>query len=218
VGGTTPIKTNVRIICATHRDLRQLIAQGLFREDLFFRLNVVPLRLPPLRERNEDVPDLARHFLERATQEGLPRKEFSAEAFAALRRYRWPGNVRELENLTKRLLAMEIEDIIPSSAVERELADLPAQAIPTSNVSAAKNLSEAVENNMADYFAGFGNQLPPAGLYERVLAEIEPPLLRAALTATHGNQLKAADLLGINRNTLRSKLRERKIVPIRGVI
>ena len=217
VGGTTPIKTNVRIICATHRDLRQLIAQGLFREDLFFRLNVVPLRLPPLRERAEDVPDLARHFLDRAIKDGLPRKDLSADAIRVLQGYRFPGNVRELENLIKRLLAMEVEDIIPASAVERELADMPsASNMPVTSQTSA-NLAEAVENHLSTYFAGFGNGLPPPGLYERILAEIEPPLLRAALAATHGNQLKAADLLGINRNTLRSKLRERKIIPIRGL-
>jgi two-component system, NtrC family, nitrogen regulation response regulator GlnG len=216
VGGTTPIKTNVRIICATHRDLRQLITQGLFREDLFFRLNVVPLRLPPLRERTEDVPDLARHFLDTASREGLPRKDLSAEALRALQTYRWPGNVRELENLIKRLLAMEVEDVIPASAVERELAELPVSPSTQYAASASGNLSEAVENHLATYFSSLGNQLPPPGLYERILAEIEPPLLRAALTATHGNQLKAADMLGINRNTLRSKLRERKIVPVRG--
>jgi two-component system, NtrC family, nitrogen regulation response regulator GlnG len=215
VGGTTPIKTNVRIICATHRDLRQLITQGHFREDLFFRLNVVPLRLPPLRERVEDVPDLARHFLDQALKDGLPRKELSAEAIRALQSYRWPGNVRELENLIKRLLAMEVEDTIPASAVTRELADIPAVSNLTS-MAQANSLSESVENHLTAYFTGFGNQLPPPGLYERMLAEIEPPLLRAALTATHGNQLKAADLLGINRNTLRSKLKERNIVPVRG--
>ena len=217
VGGTSPIKTNVRIICATHRDLRQLINQGLFREDLFFRLNVVPLRLPPLRERTEDVPDLARHFLDRAIKDGLPRKELSAEALRALQGYRWPGNVRELENLIKRLLAMEVEDVIPAAAVERELAEMPSAVSGPGFSNVSNNLSEAVENHMTSYFASFGTQLPPPGLYERILAEIEPPMLRAALTATHGNQLKAADLLGINRNTLRSKLRERKIVPMRGL-
>jgi two-component system, NtrC family, nitrogen regulation response regulator GlnG len=217
VGGTTPIKTNVRIICATHRDLRQLITQGLFREDLFFRLNVVPLRLPPLRERTEDVPDLARHFLDRAIKDGLPRKDLSAEALRALQGYRWPGNVRELENLIKRLLAMEVEDVVTAAAVERELAEMPSAMSSPGLSNVSNNLSEAVENHMASYFASFGTQLPPPGLYERILAEIEPPMLRAALTATHGNQLKAADLLGINRNTLRSKLRERKIVPMRGL-
>lgn len=217
VGGATPIKTNVRIIAATHRDLRQLITQGLFREDLFFRLNVVPLRLPPLRERTEDIPDLARHFQDRAAAEGLPRKDLSADAMRVLMAYRWPGNVRELENLIKRLLAMEVEDVIPASAVERELAGIPAaEKTAGSNVQGA-TIAESMENHLSSYFSSFGNNLPPPGLYERILAEIEPPLLRAALTATHGNQLKAADLLGINRNTLRSKLRQRSIIPIRGM-
>ncbi len=152
VGGTTPIKTNVRIICATHRDLRQLISQGQFREDLFFRLNVVPLRLPPLRERAEDVPDLARHFLDGALKDGLPRKDLSAEAIRVLQGYRWPGNVRELENLIKRLLAMEVEDVIPASAVQRELAEIPAYTTPQSSGHAAQDLSEAVENNMHSLF------------------------------------------------------------------
>jgi two-component system, NtrC family, nitrogen regulation response regulator GlnG len=217
VGGTTPIKTNVRIICATHRDLRQLITQGMFREDLFFRLNVVPLRLPPLRERTEDIPDLARHFLDEAHAEGLPRKDLSAEALRALAGYRWPGNVRELENLIKRLLAMEVEDVIPASTVERELAGPTPSSKNQKESNGSQTIAESVENHLTGYFTSFGSQLPPPGLYERILAEIEPPLLRAALVATHGNQLKAADLLGINRNTLRSKLRERNIVAMRGL-
>ena len=126
VGGVSPIKTNVRIIAATHRDLRQLITQGQFREDLFFRLNVVPLQIPALRERLEDLPDLTRHFLERASTEGLPRKEISQDAVAALQSYRWPGNVRELENLIKRLMAMESDDTITAASVTRELATTPS--------------------------------------------------------------------------------------------
>ena len=105
VGGRTPIRTNVRIIAATNRDLQQQIDQGLFREDLFYRLNVVPLRLPPLRERLEDIPDLVRHFLGIAEKEGLPPKSFEPAAIERLKRYHWPGNVRELENLVRRLSA-----------------------------------------------------------------------------------------------------------------
>ncbi len=106
VGGRTPINTNVRIVAATNKDLRISIQQGLFREDLFFRLNVVPLRLPPLRERSEDVPDLVRHFFALVEKEGLPRKQIDADALERLKRYRWPGNVRELENLVRRLAAL----------------------------------------------------------------------------------------------------------------
>ncbi len=125
VGGNSPIKTNVRIIAATHRDLRRLIEQGQFREDLFFRVNVVPLRLPSLRERSEDIPDLVRHFLARAAAEGLPRKEIAADAVARLKQYRWPGNVRELENLVRRLMAIDIDDTISTASVTRELAAVP---------------------------------------------------------------------------------------------
>ena len=217
VGGVSPIKTNVRIIAATHRDLRQLIAQGQFREDLFFRLNVVPLQIPALRERLEDLPDLTRHFLERASTEGLPRKEISQEAVAALQSYRWPGNVRELENLIKRLMAMESDDTITAGSVTRELATTPPMKHQSSLTADFDKPAEFFENYLAEYFATFGTNLPPAGLYERILAEVEPPLLRACLAATNGNQLRAADLLGINRNTLRTKLRSRNIKSIRGL-
>jgi two-component system nitrogen regulation response regulator GlnG len=217
VGGNQPIKTNVRIIAATHRDLRQLINQGQFREDLFYRLNVVPLRLPPLRERSEDIPDLVRHFLSLAVKEGLPRKEVAAEAIARLQQHRWPGNIRELENLLRRLVAIDIDDTITIQAVERELASAPAQVkVDTAEISTG-SLPEFMENYLARYFAGFGQALPPSGLYERILAEVEPALLRAALAATSGNQLRAAELLGINRNTLRVKLRERNVKVIRGL-
>ncbi len=111
VGGRTPIRSNVRIIAATNRDLQQQIDQGLFREDLFYRLNVVPLRLPPLRERLEDIPDLVRHFLGIAEQEGLPSKTFEPAAIERLKRYHWPGNIRELENLVRRLSAIYSQDI-----------------------------------------------------------------------------------------------------------
>lgn len=209
VGGSTPIKTHVRIIAATHRDLRQLIREGRFREDLFFRLNVVPLRLPPLRARLEDIPDLVRHFIAKAAGEGLPQKEFSTEAIQQLKDYDWPGNVRELENVLRRLLAIAIEDNISGAAVKHELT-VPVFPSRRSDES-IDSLAEFTERYLMRYFAGFGRELPPPGLYERVLADLEPPLLRAVLAATAGNQVRAANLLGINRNTLRSKLRERKI-------
>src|SRR6201992_573867 len=125
VGGRTPIKTDVRIIAATNRELRQMIAQGLFREDLFFRLNVVPLRLPPLRERIEDIPDLVRHFLRKAEEEGLPPKHLDNDALEALKNYRWPGNVRDLENLLRRLAVLHSGDAILGRAVSAELKEPP---------------------------------------------------------------------------------------------
>ena len=123
VGGRTPIKANVRIVAATHRDLRRLIQQGLFREDLFYRLNVVPIRLPPLRERLDDIPELANHFLRAATADGLPTKVLSPDAMARLKQHRWPGNVRELENLVRRLSALYSEEVIGVETIETELAD-----------------------------------------------------------------------------------------------
>src|SRR5277367_5279636 len=123
VGGRQPIKANVRIIAATHRDLRNAIRQGVFREDLFYRLNVVPIRLPPLRERAEDIPLLANHFLRAATVDGLPTKVLSPEAMARLKQHRWPGNVRELVNLVRRLSALYSEEVIGVETIEAELAD-----------------------------------------------------------------------------------------------
>src|SRR3974390_1354075 len=116
VGGRTPIKTNVRIVAATNKDLRFAIQQGGFREDLFFRLNVVPIRLPPLRERSEDIPDLVRSFFQRGAAEGLPMRSIEPAAMERMRRYPWPGNVRELENLTRRLAALYPPDRIARPA------------------------------------------------------------------------------------------------------
>jgi DNA-binding NtrC family response regulator len=129
VGGRTPIKADVRIIAATNKDLRQLIQQGLFREDLFFRLNVVPLRLPPLRERTEDIADLIRHFFAQVEREGLPPKQIDQAALERLRRHRWPGNVRELENLARRLAALYPQETITAAVVDAELSQ-PALTAP----------------------------------------------------------------------------------------
>jgi len=214
VGGRTPIKTDVRIIAATNKDLRILIQQGLFREDLFFRLNVVPLRIPPLRERVEDIPDLIRHFFAQAEREGLPTKQIEIAAIERLKRYRWPGNVRELENLARRLAALYPQEVITTAVIDNELAP-PAPAPLGDENRSEENLSAAVERHLNKYFGGFGDGLPPPGLYHRILREIEYPLLSAALAATRGNQIRAADLLGVNRNTLRKKIRDLEIQVIR---
>ncbi|GGE45446.1 nitrogen regulation protein NR(I) [Agaricicola taiwanensis] len=214
VGGRTPIKTDVRIVAATNKDLRILIQQGMFREDLFFRLNVVPIRLPPLRERVDDVPDLIRHFFSLAEREGLPRKQIEADALDLLKRYRWPGNVRELENLVRRLSALYPQDTIGAAIIEAELAD-PAEGSVPLDAAPAQSLSEAVERHLTAHFAEYGNKLPPPGLYQRILKEVEYPLLSVALAATRGNQIKAAELLGVNRNTLRKKVRDLDLQVIR---
>src|SRR5436853_2218860 len=214
VGGRTPIKSDVRIIAATNKDLRILIQQGLFREDLFFRLNVVPLRLPPLRERVEDIPDLIRHFLALVEREGLPPKQMDATALEKLKRYRWPGNVRELENLARRLAALYPQETITGAVIDAELIQ-PAFAAPDDEGRGEDNIAGAMERHLTRYFANFGEGLPPPGLYHRILREVEQPLLSAALAATRGNQIRAADLLGVNRNTLRKKIRDLDLQVIR---
>ena len=215
VGGRTPIKANVRIIAATNTDLRILIQQGLFREDLFFRLNVVPLRLPPLRERSEDVPDLIRHFFEQVEREGLPAKQLDQDALERLKRHRWPGNVRELENLARRLAALYPQETIAASVIDAELSQ-PGMTAADDEAKSDDGLSSAIERHLSSYFASFGTELPPPGLYHRILREIEHPLLSVTLAATRGNQIRAADLLGVNRNTLRKKIRDLDIQVFRG--
>jgi two-component system nitrogen regulation response regulator GlnG len=210
VGGRMPIKTNVRIIAATNKDLGGQIRQGLFREDLFFRLNVVPLRLPPLRERLEDIADLAQHFFVLAASEGLPLKHIEPDALERLKRYRWPGNIRELENLTRRLAALYPQEAITVQLVDMELhVDAPEIVSGyTAEPERRQTLASAMEHHLAELFNAHGAGLPPPGLYHRILREIEYPVISAALSATRGNQIKAAELLGLNRNTLRKKVRD----------
>ena len=212
VGGRTPIKTDVRIVAATNRNLRQLVRQGLFREDLFYRLNVVPIRMPPLRERAEDIPALVRHFLVNAEHEGMQAKVLDAGALDELKAQPWPGNVRELENLIRRLAALHAGDVIRKDTVR---ADLAASPPPTAVGDGSQSLGSAVEVSLARYFAAHPDSLPPSGLYDRVMAEVERPLISLCLTATRGNQIRAAELLGLNRNTLRKKIRELEIPVVR---
>ena len=216
VGGRVPIRADVRIIAATHHDLRQLIRQGLFREDLFYRLNVAPLRLPPLRERTSDIPALVRHFVSLSVREGLAMKRLDDAAMERLQSYRWPGNIRELENLLRRLAALYSQEVIGIGIIDAELAD----ATPPGNLSEApsgEGLAAAVERHLKGYFAAHKGGFPAAGLYDRVLHEVERPLIVLTLRATRGNQIRAAHLLGLNRNTLRKKIRELDIPVVRGL-
>jgi two-component system nitrogen regulation response regulator GlnG len=177
---------------------------------------VVPIRLPPLRERPEDIAELANHFLAEAAAEGLPHKVLENDALERLRQHRWPGNVRELENLVRRLAALYSQESIGADVINAELSEASprdAAAVPAERES----LSDAVDRHIREYFAAHQDRLPPAGLYDRVLHEIERPLLALTLAATRGNQVKAAELLGLNRNTLRKKIRELDIQVVRGI-
>ena len=205
VGAHRPVRANVRIIAATNRDLQHLMQQGLFREDLFYRLNVVPLRLPPLRERAEDIGPLVNHFLMQANQAGLPIKRFTPDAMRALKTWSWPGNVRELENLVRRLLVLRGEDAISGGAVE---AEFKAASSDATREIETESLAASVEQHIRRYFEALDGGLPAPGLYGRVLREVEHPLIVATLEITRGNQVRAADILGMNRNTLRKKIRD----------
>ena len=212
VGGRTSIKSDVRIITATHRDLKQLIRRGTFREDLYFRLNVVPLRLPPLRERTEDIPELVACFLTRAVEKGLPWKTIDNSAMERLKSHMWPGNVRELENLIQRLAALYTQEAIELADIEYELGE--RNATPADPDS--EGLAKSVEERLTTYFGAHDGELPAAGLYDRVIREVERPLITLTLQATRGNQIKAAEVLGVNRNTLRKKIKELGIPVIKG--
>ncbi|MBP7000738.1 nitrogen regulation protein NR(I) [Amaricoccus sp.] len=215
VGGRELQTADVRIIAATHQDLRGLINEGRFREDLFYRLNVVPIRLPPLRERLDDVPDLARAFLRKAESEGLPRKTISKEALDILKKQEWSGNVRELENLMRRLCVLCPDDVISGTVVTQEIAARPSSAAGP-QATQPQRLSQAIETHLRRYFDLHGDSLPPDGLYDRILKEMELPLIALSLSATRGNQVRTAELLGINRNTLRKKIKDLDIRVTRG--
>ncbi len=217
VGGRQPIRANVRIVAATHRDLRQAIRGGQFREDLFYRLNVVPIRLPPLRERLEDIPVLARHFLEKAREGGAGAKSLDASALDRLRQHRWPGNVRELENLMRRLAALYPQESITGDVIHTELADPGSTPATPAHAGAPEPLALAVERHIKQFLAAARDGLPMRDIYDQVIAEVERPLIQMTLAATRGNQIKAASMLGLNRNTLRKKIRDLDIPVVRGI-
>ncbi|HEX6015206.1 MAG TPA: nitrogen regulation protein NR(I) [Geminicoccaceae bacterium] len=208
VGGHHPVRTNVRIVAASHRDLRLMVGQGLFREDLFYRLNVVPLRLPALRERADDIPALVLHFLAKAQGDGLPLKTLTPEAMIRLKSHAWPGNVRELENLVRRLAVLYAEDAIGEEVIALELEQARPPAVGADTAPVEDSLAGAIGRHIDRYFRAHDGALPPPGIYDRLIREVERPLIARALAATRGNQLKAADVLGLNRNTLRTKIRE----------
>ena len=199
--------SNVRIITSTQVDLKPLIENGSFREDLFFRLNVIPLNLPLLRERTEDIPELCNHFLKLSSlKEGLTQKSIVPKGIELLKQQPWKGNVRELKNFIQRLIVLCTDEIISEELVKKQLK----QFTDNDNIEdlSVEGLSMSVEKHLLRYFELHGSSQPPPGLYSRILKEIEYPLIALSLSSSKGNQLKASKLLGINRNTLRKKISE----------
>ncbi len=201
VGGRDEIPADARIIAATNRDLKPMIEAGTFREDLYYRLNVVPIELPPLRERPDDIEALSKHFLQMATTEGLPRRHLTADGSAALAKQAWRGNVRELKNFMYRLALLAREDAIDALAIAPLLA---INSHP--DVLPSTGQSYSLDSALLDWLVSTD---PPAGkVYNQALTAMERPLFAAILERTGGNQLRAAQILGINRNTLRKRLQD----------
>ncbi len=199
-----------RVMATSQQDLSRRMDDGAFREDLFYRLSGVTLTVPALRERVDDIPLLTEHFLVRIGRDGFSQKTLSADAMEMLKTYSWPGNVRQLENTIRRLAVTSPEDEITRVDAEAVLSGQPAME-PVGSAGEGDKLSASVAAHLRRYFDLHGGVLPPPGLYQRVLREVETPLIEIALDATGGNQAKCADLLGINRNTLRKKITDHDI-------
>ena len=196
-----------RIMATSQADLMSRMEAGEFREDLFYRLSGVTINVPSLRERVDDIALLADHFLSRAERDGMPVRHLSQSALDLARAYSWPGNVRQLENAIRRLVVTAAEEEITRTEMESILNSQPAME-PLRSGDAGDKLSASVAKHLRRYFDLHGGVLPPPGLHQRILKEVETPLIEIALDATGGNQAKCADLLGINRNTLRKKITE----------
>ncbi|MEL6170965.1 MAG: response regulator [Pseudomonadota bacterium] len=183
------------------------LAEGQLRDDLYYRLSGAVVDVPALRSRVDDIPLLVEHFLQRDERDGQPSRSLSDEAMQLISAYSWPGNVRQLENTLKRLGLTARSTEITRAEVETVLGNQP-EADPVISKAPGESLSASIGRHLRRYFDLHGNALPPPGLYGRILRELEQPLIDIALDATGGNQAKCADLLGINRNTLRKKINE----------
>lgn len=192
-----------KVIAGSTQDLLVLAKFGAFSRDLYWQLNVLPISVPNLAHRRADIPTIFRKLLALEYQ-GVKPPMLTREALKALAAYAWPGNMRELQNVVVRLRAAGLDKRITRRAIKAALAN---PLTPESGLGRGQNLSSAIYKNLEKYFSAHEDRLPPAGLYDRILKEVERPLLSLALKATRGNQLKAADLLGLNRNTLRKKMK-----------
>jgi two-component system nitrogen regulation response regulator GlnG len=202
VGGQTPVRVDVRVVAATHQDLEDRVARGLFREDLFHRLNVIRIELPPLRSRREDIADLLAHYLRvAATELGVDAKTMAPDALAALEAYGWPGNVRELVNLCRRLTVLA-----PGTEVRAE--DLPAEILGAAGAAGSGAAGEGWAALLARWAEAEAQRSGAPPLLDTAAPEFERTLIRVALKHTRGHRQDAAKLLGWGRNTLTRKLKE----------
>jgi len=208
IGGKEKIQADTRIIAATHKNLSNLIEKGEFREDLFYRLNVVPISIPPLRERKEDIPELVNHFLDKAKDQQLEPKKFTTESFQILEKYQWPGNVRELENFILKLCALYTDENIMNEDLAEEILNL--QKLDEQMLDVDNQFSKILENYLSRNINKINKEYQ-GDVYNYFVTELEKVLLLEVLKNKNGNQLKAAELLGLNRNTLRKKITELNI-------
>lgn len=206
IGGKASIRLDVRIVAATNQDLEALIEQGKFREDLFYRLNVVPIAVPPLRDRTEDIGLLAQHFLKLAALDGLPQRKIDDGATGMMMGMPWRGNVRELKNFVYRLALVCREDVISEATVAQHMEPGTEAEAPIQGASFGAAVAQFLRSQR-------GNGRTEGRIYPAALAQFEIPLLQQIMRQVGGNQLKAAALLGINRNTLRKKLADYGIAP-----
>lgn len=217
VGSSKQLRVDVRIIASSTKNIPEMISAGQFREDLYYRLNVVPLNLPSLKTRSEDIPDLARHFLKISQNEGGQARHLDPDAMLILKDHSWPGNIRELENLIRRICILYPQETITASIIKTEIRNSGyfKQGLETASSAGFQNIRAATEYFVNRYFDDYADGLPPEGVYQRFLEEFEYPLISNTLAACNGNQIKAAKILGLNRNTLRKKIQMHGIRIIR---
>jgi two-component system nitrogen regulation response regulator GlnG len=205
----------VKIISSSRKDLKELIENGKFREDLFYRLNEVSILIPLLDERLGDIPELAAHFLKEFSKSGMEPKSLTKNSVELIKKKKWTGNVRELRNFIGRLSLVSNNEIIDEKITKHELSMITYEETDLNTLEGSK-ISKSLEIHLSHYFRSLGDSLPAPGLYQTVLKEVEIPLINLTLALCDGNQIKAANLLGINRNTLRKKIKDYDLVVTRG--
>ena len=206
---------DVKIVTSSSRDLKEAIENGAFREDLYYRLNEVSLVLPMLEERLEDIPELASHFLKEFSKNDMEPKSLTKNSIELIKKKKWSGNVREFRNFIGRLSLISNTDIISEKTTKNELSMIAPEEADI-NVLEGSKISRSVELHLSHYFRSLGDSMPAPGLYQTVIKEVEVPLINMTLSLCNGNQIKAANLLGINRNTLRKKIKDYDLVVTRG--